>query len=41
MARKEEGRPIYEELQGYLQQADTVDAYNLALPPQGLLFLPA
>ena len=41
MARKEDVRPLYEELQGYLQQADMVDAYNLALPPQGLLFLPA
>ncbi len=28
MARKEELRPIYEELQGYLQQADAADSYN-------------
>lgn len=31
MVREEELRPIYEELQGYLQQADGVDAYNHAL----------
>jgi hypothetical protein len=28
MVRKEELKPIYEELQGYLQQADMADAYN-------------
>ena len=28
MVRKEELRPIYEELPGYLEQAGTVDAYN-------------